>query len=307
MNIPAEYKGVRASLKSNRFFRISILAVALFCFSAVLPASAQSLLWEVKSDTATVFLFGSVHYAKSDMYPLESVVEDSFAKSSILVLELDPRSVDQMEVLQEVMTKGMYADDRTIKDDLSPEVYAMLEKYAEDNSLPLAGFMKMKPALLAITLSSLKLIALGYSPDQGIDMYFAGKATGQKPLLELESAREQMDMLFNLPNADQYLKYTLMDNSRTNEQIDGIMDAWKAGDADAMNALVIEETLREYPELSDLMDSILFKRNRNMAQKIREYLASDKTYFVVVGAAHLVGDQGLVRLMESAGYNVRKF
>jgi uncharacterized protein YbaP (TraB family) len=165
----------------------------------------------------------------------------------------------------------------------------------------------MKPALLAITLSSLKLIKLGYSPEQGIDMYFARKAAGKKSILELESTREQMDMLFNLPDADLYLKYTIMDNSKTDAQIDGIMEAWKNGDAEKMNSLVIEETLQEYPELSSLMNQILFKRNGKMAAKIREYLSDDKTYFVVVGAAHLVGDQGLVKLMEKEGYRVRKF
>ena len=116
-----------------------------------------------------------------------------------------------------------------------------------------------------------------------------------------------MDILFNLPDADLYLKYTIMDNSKTTEQIEGIMEAWKAGDADKMNALVIEGTLQEYPDLSALMDEILFKRNSKMVTKIREYLSNDKTYFVVVGAAHLIGDQGIVKLIEKAGFNVRKF
>ncbi len=293
--------------KRNLHVQIFILAVALFSLSIALPASAQSLLWEVKSDTATVYLFGSVHYARSDMYPLDAAVEDSFDKSSILVLELDPLSVDQTKVLQEVLSKGMYPGDKTIKDELDSEVYAMLEEYLKSAGLPMASFMKMKPALLSITLSTLRLQELGYSPDQGIDIYFAKKATGNKPILELESAQEQMDLLFNLPDADLYLKYTIMDNSKTSGQIESIMEAWKSGDADKMNALINEETLQEHPELGALMDEILFKRNRRMVKKIREYLAGDKTYFVVVGAAHLVGDQGIAKLLETAGYEIRKF
>lgn len=306
MKTITENGGYRKSQNRFRSIQISIIAAVLFSFSIALPASAQSL-WEVKSDTATVFLFGSVHYAKSDMYPLDTIVEDSFEKSSVLVLELDPQSVDQMEILQEVMSKGMYPGDKTIKDDLSSEVYAMLEKYIENTGLPMASVVKMKPVLLSITLSALKLVELGYSPDQGIDMYFAKKASGKKTVLELESAREQMEMLFNLPDADLYLKYTIADNSRNSAQIEAIMDAWRSGDADRMTHLVIEETLREYPDLNSLMDEILFKRNRKMASKIREYLSNDNTYFVVVGAAHLVGDQGLVKLMEGAGYKVRKY
>lgn len=307
MNTVPENDGARAGRKRNRFVQITVLSAVLLSLSAALPASARSLLWEVKSDTATVFLFGSVHYAKSDMYPLDSVVENSFEKSSILVLELDPQSIDQAEVLQQVMSKGMYPGDKTIKDELSSEVYAMLEEYIGNTGLPMAGFMKMKPVLLSIFLSQLKLTELGYSPEQGIDMYFAKKASGKKSILELESAQEQMDLLFNLPDADLYLKYTIMDNSKTSGQIEGIMEAWKSGDADRMASLIIEETLQEYPELDALLDEILFKRNGKMVEKIRGYLNNDKTYFVVVGAAHLVGDRGIVKLLENAGFGIRKF
>ena len=134
MNTISENDGSRASRKRNRFAQIPILAVVLFSLFIVLPVSAQSLLWEVKSDTATVYLFGSVHYAKSDMYPLDAVVENSFEKSSILVLELDPTSVDQAVVLQQVMSKGMYSGDKTIKDEISSEVYAMLEEYLKSTN-----------------------------------------------------------------------------------------------------------------------------------------------------------------------------
>ncbi|MBN2242645.1 MAG: TraB/GumN family protein, partial [Acidobacteria bacterium] len=227
MNTFPDTGDARSGRKRAFPVQVAVLAVFLFWISSARPVPAQSLLWEVKSGTATVYLYGSIHYAKPEMYPLDAAVEDAFGKSSALVLELDPLSVDPMEVLQEVLSKGMYAGDKTIKDELSGEVYAMLEEYLEKAGLPPAAFMKMKPALLSITLSTMKVSELGYSPDQGIDMYFARKAAGKKPILELESAGEQMDMLFNLPDAGLYLKYTLMDISRTGEQIEAIVEAWK--------------------------------------------------------------------------------
>jgi uncharacterized protein YbaP (TraB family) len=211
----------------------------------------------------------------------------------LFFLSTDPQGVDQMKIVQELLTKGMHLGDKTIKDELGSEAYAILEEDIESTGLPMENFMKMKPALLSITLSALKVAELGYSPEPGIDLYFAKKASGKKPILELESAREQMDMLLNMPGADLYLKYTIMDNSRTDEQVEGIMEAWRSGDADKMNSLVIEEILREYPDLNTLLDEILFKRNGRMVQKIRGYLSTDKTYFVVVGAPTLSGTRGL--------------
>ena len=307
MNSNPENGDIRFSLKHFPSIQLSMAALTLLILTLALPASGQSLLWEAKSDTATVYLFGSVHYAKSDMYPLDAVVEDSFEKSSALVLELDPLNMDQVQVMQAIMEKGMYPDDKTIRDEISSEVFATLEEYIESTGLPMSAFIKMKPALLSITLSTLKMTQLGYAPEQGIDMYFALKASGKKPILELESVAEQMDLLFNLPDANLFLKYSIEDVSKSDDQIEGIIDAWRKGNAEMMNTLAIEEPLQQHPELGALMDEILFKRNRRMAEKIRGYLSDNKTYFLVVGAAHLVGDRGLVKLIEKAGYKVRKF
>ena len=74
-----------------------------------------------------------------------------------------------------------------------------------------------------------------------------------------------------------------------------------------MNGVVIEKSLEEHPELSPILDVIIFQRNMKMAEKIKGYLSTDDTYFVVVGAAHLVGGKGIVSLLEKAGYPVRKF
>jgi uncharacterized protein YbaP (TraB family) len=251
----------QATRNSRCFAPVILIILTLFVLSSANPAAAESLLWEVKSPTATVFLFGSIHLAKSDLYPLDAAIEDSFAKSSNLVLELNPLTVDQMKLQQEILAKAMYDGDKTIKDDLSEEVYGMLEEYLKKEGLPVEGFIKLKPAMLSITISSLKLIKEGFSPDQGIDIYFAKKAGKDKPILELETVQQQMDMIFNLPDPNLFLKYTLVDSSKTGGQVDEIIKLWKAGDAGKINEVIIDTTLKEYPELSPILDAILFQRN----------------------------------------------
>jgi uncharacterized protein YbaP (TraB family) len=298
----------RTIRKQPRFVPAFFLIITLFILSFAERAAAKSFLWEVKSPTTTVFLLGSIHFAKSDMYPLASVIEESFAKSSNLVLELNPLNVGALQIQQELLAKGVYTGDRTLKDDLSPEVFGMLEAHLEESDylIPKAVLMQMKPGVLAMMLSALEYMKLGYSPEQGIDIYFANKAGEMKPILELESVQEQLDMIFNMPNPELLLKYTIMDLSKTGEQISELVEFWKAGNADSINNLMIGKYLEEYPELLSVMEEILFKRNRNMTHKIQKYLSSDKTYFVVVGAGHLVGDKGIVKLLEEAGYEVRQ-
>lgn len=303
--------------KPNITFNTSsgITARTLYCSSCVFflfillfsgTAAADSMLWEVKSPTATVYLLGSIHLAKPELYPLAPVIEDSFDKSQNLVLEVNVLKVDQVQLVQRIMAEGMYSGEKSIKDDLSSETYAMLEEHLKKTGLPTVIFLKMKPALLALTLESLEYIQLGFSPDNGIDMYFARKAGNAKPILELESIEEQTDLIVNMPDANLFLKYTIMDLSRVGKQLDRITELWKSGNADAMNTLLIEDSLKEYPELASVMDEMIFKRNRKMAEKIKEYLSTDQTYFVIVGTAHLIGNRSIVEFIEEAGYAVQK-
>ena len=98
-----------------------------------------------------------------------------------------------------------------------------------------------------------------------------------------------------------------MDISKTEDQINEMVKYWKAGDANKINDIAIEDSLREHPELLPILEEILFKRNVKMAEKVKGYLATDQTYFVVVGAAHLVGDKSMVKFVEKAGFQVKKF
>ena len=282
------------------------LALVLLGTSLAGRAAAKNFLWEVKSDQATVYLFGSIHYAKADMYPLDAAIEYAFARSPSLVLEINPLEIDQAGLAQQILAEGMYTGNRTIKDDLSPEVFAMLEEYARGAGLPVEAFLGMKPALLTLTLSSFEFTRQGYDPLQGIDVYFARKAAESKSIIELETVREQLDMLLGLPDASLLLMYTIRDLDKTGEQIGELVRLWKAGDADGMNEVVIEESLREEPRVAPILEKILFERNVTMAEKIKEYLSSGWSCFVVVGAAHFVGDRGIVRLLEKEGYQVRQ-
>lgn len=297
----------RIGRKPAGFIPAFIFIIVLSAQSFPIRAAAGSLLWEARSSTSTVYLLGSIHYAKSDMYPLAAAIEDAFEKSSTLVLEFNPLTVDQGKLQQEILARGMYTGDKTIRDALSGEAMDMLKDYVERAGFPLSAVMKMKPAVLALTLNSLELLRLGYSPEQGIDMYFAKKAAGSKPILELESPEEQMEMLFGIPDPDLLLMYTIRDISKTGEQIDQITESWKTGDADRIHSFLFEENIHEHPGMTEILEEIVYRRNRTMAEKIKGCLSTGKTYFVVVGAAHLIGDRGIVELIEQAGYRVRKF
>ena len=97
----------------------------------------KSFLWQVQSPTSTVYLLGSIHLMKKEMYPLNPVIENAFNKSDYLVVEVNPLTIDQKKMQNEIMLKGMYQGDKTVKDDLSDEVFAMLKIHLEKNNIPI--------------------------------------------------------------------------------------------------------------------------------------------------------------------------
>ncbi|MCP4647045.1 MAG: TraB/GumN family protein, partial [bacterium] len=92
-----------------------------------------------------------------------------------------------------------------------------------------------------------------------------------------------------------------VDNLPTKKGIEEVFKAWENGDILEMEALTLEE-IEGNPELKPINEKLLDERNFSMVERIEEFLQDDETYFVIVGAAHLVGENGIIRLLEESGY-----
>jgi uncharacterized protein YbaP (TraB family) len=147
----------------------------------------------------------------------------------------------------------------------------------------------------------------GYDPEYGIDKYFLSKAAGKKKILELESLDYQIDLLSGLDDTEQelFLLYTLKDLKILVQEVDKLVDAWKSGAAESMES-TITKSFTEDRKFYPIYEKLIYKRNRNMTLKIEDFLRTSGTYFVVVGAAHLLGDRGIIQLLKEKGFNVEQ-
>jgi uncharacterized protein YbaP (TraB family) len=268
--------------------------------------SKKSFLWEVASSTTTVYALGSIHLMKQEMYPLNPTIENAFDKSAFLVVEVNSLNVDPAK-MQQIMLKGMYQGDKTLKDDLSDETFSMLKTHLEKMNIPMANLVKFKPGMIVMTLANIQLMKLGFSPEYGIDMYFLKKAQGKIPILELETMDEQMELLLgDSLNDDLILKNSILEWEQTKETMDTVISLWNDGNADQMANLIIKEPLQENPELLPVYQKFFFDRNKKMTNKIKGFLATEQIYFVVVGSGHLIGENGIISLLKKAGYTVNQ-
>ena len=287
------------------FSKVSFSILFLLLFSSLLDA--KSILFKVTSKTTAVYILGSIHLAKPEIYPLDKAIEKAYAASDILVVELDPESPHSLEVIQNtIMKEGMYPAGKSLKSELTPETYKMLETYIQQSGLSLQVMEPMRPWTVMLQLSVMEMMRLGYSPELGIDNHFLQQARHErKTVLEIESAEEQMALLSKNDKAFQelMLRYTLESMHETEPLLEKMFTSWKEGDA-ATLATVVDSSLVIDPRLTQIYDLLITKRNYKMATKIEEFLQTDKVYFVVVGAGHVVGTEGIISLLRKAGYKI---
>ena len=87
--------------------------------------------------------------------------------------------------------------------------------------------------------------------------------------------------------------------------MDKLTQAWISGDAQGLESIMTRGVVEDR-RMSSVYEKLVLERNRNMASKIEEFLRNKETYFVVVGAAHLVGNHGIIEILKGKGFKVEQ-
>jgi uncharacterized protein YbaP (TraB family) len=288
--------------------RLSLVCVLLAAW--VLPALAAGeplFLWQVKSETATVTMVGSIHVGKPDFFPLPAPFEDTFADADVLAVEVDmgsPESVQKAGLL--MMQKGMLPAGETLESRLDPELWAALQKYAEETGKPLAMYHKMHPALVMTVFMMEEMKAQGFREDLGIDLHFLAEARDAgKQIVELETVEDQMRVLLDVDDEldDILVAQFLEEIQDVQGFIDDMVALWQAGDVDGLDRF-LQDQMGDHPAMQKYYRGLLDDRNVKMAEKIETMLAGDQDVYVVVGAGHFSGRMGVLQLLRDKGWDV---
>ncbi|CAA9379678.1 MAG: hypothetical protein AVDCRST_MAG64-539, partial [uncultured Phycisphaerae bacterium] len=208
-----------------------------------------------------------------------------------------------------VLGKGVYQDGSTMADHVSPDTLKALRAYGNKGGLPPEALERMRPWLAAITIAMTEMQKLGFQPTLGIDHHFLTKAhAAKKAVVELETAESQLELLsgFGEELEEKFLLQTLVGLDDLDDLLTKGAAAWKAGDVKTLKEELMDKPLRDAPETKPVMVKLFDERNEKMAEKVEELLKGDEQHFVIVGAGHLVGDKGLVKLLEDRGYTVEQ-
>ena len=304
----------------SRFcLQVFFLFVVLSPYAVIHAAEDKAFFWQVNStaDTsgATVYLMGSIHFADKSFYPLRPEIEQAFKDSQHLVVELDISNTDQSTYQSLLAQRGMLRDGKTIKDVITDDTMLELRKQLKKLNVDYDVVKTYKPGILVLTLSAIQAMQSGLDPEFGVDSYFLKKANlrkanaqteGVMTIVELETMAQQLNLFLDIPDGDLLLKESLYSFDESDQLMADMVKLWKQGDEAGMNKLLFEDAIEDYPAFVDIYESLFYRRNRQMTEKIKTMLGEKGVYFVVVGTGHLIGDRGIVALLKNSGYDLKR-
>ncbi|MGK0406949.1 MAG: hypothetical protein ACJAZH_000766 [Roseivirga sp.] len=263
----------------------------------------NSLLWEITGPEGGVsYLFGTYHLLGSDYIKEKPNLNSVYEKSKTVVVE----TIIDSALLPQMAMKAMMVE--SIAEMVDSAEYIIISEAVEPLvGAPMSLLNNMKPMALA-TLISLNM-AQAATPDSfqfsgmPIDQYFAAHAKKQKKeVVPLESMMEQADILLNGESVEDQLEallYIINEKDEGRQMTQRTITAYMEEDLAAMLAIS-----QDYEEEMGDMSAILDDRNKNWIPKLKPLLAKGSV-FIAVGALHLPGEFGLIKLLEAEGFGFK--
>lgn len=283
---------------------VRALAWVFWLLAANAPAWAADALslWEARSERATVYLFGSVHVCRASCFPLDPAVLRRFDASARFALEVDladPRLASLFDAAARRVPGA------ALTGTLSPSDRQRLRAVLDRFALTSQDVEPLRPWMLAMLLTLKAAQAAGFETALGIDnaLLERGRAA-RKPMLALERPEEQIAAVAGgseTEQADALMRLIgQIERDEVPAMLESLVTAWRDGDAPAIAAHVETELTAAERE------RLLTARNAVMTRAILSAAREGESLFVVVGAAHLVGDDGIVARLARAGYQLRQ-
>ena len=290
-------------------------------------AGSLGLLWKAEGNGNTLYLLGSIHTDRGNLYPFHKQLRDIIPSAELAAFELDFNS---QEGIDEFTAMQVYSDGTTLKDHIDPELYQEVVDALAPLGMPEEQVAQYKPWTLSNSFTALSMTDDTTSENaMALDLYVNAKASNVGvPVEGVETYAFQGKIFDDLSDEFQedYLAMTLamfqgMDaagdlseeekaelEAALKEQYDAVdrwMEQWKTRDVEAF--------AKDYPkddiqgDATNELNAKLFEgRDPNMIAWADRYLKQEGSHtgIMTVGAGHMVGRTGIVQGLKDLGYTV---
>ncbi len=270
-------------------------SVLLLLLAFVACASARAAcVWKITGPNgAVIYLGGSIHGLDSTDYPLPAAYNRAFDASTALVVEED-LNVSRYRA-QKFYKSGFYGRGDSLKNHVDPRTYDYVRRVFAATGVPESEVAKCKPWMLIMMLWS------GGTNELGIESYLIRRAhANHRPIYGLETFREHAEVISGM--SDRQAELVLLETFAGTDVHKQMLAAWRRGDADTI-ARIQREAQRDLPSFGE---RLIAERNRNWIPKIEGYIRDRHTCFVVAGAAHMGGPDGVLAILRQRGYRIEQ-
>ena len=262
-------------------------------------------MWQIDGESNRIYLLGSIHLLRKKDHPIPSAIYDAYADAEVLIMELDMDDIDPVADQALATQLGLIQDSRSLRDLMGSELYAEAKALAETLQIPLTLLDKSEPWYAAITVEMMMLMRIGFNPMHGIEFHLSEFAKrDNKEIIGLETTRQQLELLDGLSPGSQrdMLIQALTEGMDLAHVMDQLIDAWRYGDVEFLE----DNLLADMQDHDELYQTIVVNRNINWVGQIQELLDEQDDYLIVVGALHLIGEEGIPNLLSQRGHEVRQ-
>lgn len=280
--------------------RITTAALLLLMLCVVHAKEQQGILWKVVPESGQAsYLLGTIHSEDSRVTRLPAPVQKRFDQSKIFCAEMKMDPTTQIRMSQGMM----YLDGQKLDQKIDRELYEKTRSLIAQYGIPGEMVPLLKPWAAGLLLSVPK-------PESGMFLDYVLYQTAQKQgkeLCGLETPEEVVELFDNAPLKTQIslLRVAVREHSNLEEMVEEMLQIYLARDLDELLEFSERELEKSGKDVSALVnDSLIEQRNRNMLETMQAQLKKGNA-FIAVGALHLPGDVGLLRMLEEQGYRVK--
>jgi uncharacterized protein YbaP (TraB family) len=279
-------------------------ALACLCLLPVESRADGPALWQLEGQRNRVYLFGSIHLLRPGEFRIEGELALAYGDAEAVYLEVDLAALSPSMMAAAVAELAIDPQGRTL-DELMGEDAHEAYVLARGAGIELATLGHVEPWFAALTVMSLALAREGLSGEDGVEQQVIARAAADgKEIHGLETLEEQLGVLDAMGSRQQreFLLKSLEDARQVPAAVQTLLAAWRTGD----EATLTRELATEFTDEPDLYRSLIVERNRRWAEQIVALLDHEEDYLVIVGALHLVGEDGLPAVLERRGFEVSR-
>ena len=281
--------------------RLAVLFLLFFQFSQTYAQQSQKgLLWEISGNgiLQPSYIFGTIHLICPDNFFVPKGTEEKFKIAQQVFLEIDMDDPQMMMKTQKLM---MSVDGKKLKDIMNESDYQVFSKYFKKISgMDVAMFGSAKPM---VYMSFALMKSVGCPMPKSYEEYFVKEAkTEKKEVFGLETIEDQVAVMDRATTEQQvgWLMDAVKETENGNAIYDQMIDLYKKQDIEALTKMISGQMVG----MKGMQDELLDKRNQNWIPAIEQNIRQKSTFFAV-GAGHLGGEKGVLKLLQQKGYTVK--